>query len=48
MFVPTFLRELRFGGVMKKIKVHLWTLPRWFALPVFAAPAILEGCCQVA
>ncbi len=28
---------------MKKIKVHLWTLPRWFALPVFAAPAILGG-----
>jgi 1,4-dihydroxy-2-naphthoate octaprenyltransferase len=28
---------------MKKIKVHLWTLPRWFALPVFGAPAILGG-----
>ena len=28
---------------MKKIRVHLWTLPRWFALPVFAAPAILGG-----
>jgi 1,4-dihydroxy-2-naphthoate octaprenyltransferase len=28
---------------MKKVKVHLWTLPRWFALPLFAAPAILGG-----
>ena len=28
---------------MKKIKVHLWTLPRWFATPVFVAPAILGG-----
>ena len=27
----------------KKIKVHLWTLPRWFALPLFAAPAVLGG-----
>ena len=27
----------------KKIKVHLFTLPRWFATPLFAAPAILGG-----
>jgi 1,4-dihydroxy-2-naphthoate polyprenyltransferase len=26
-----------------KIKVHLWTLPRWFAAPLFGAPAILGG-----
>jgi len=29
--------------VIKKAKVHLWTLPRWFALPLFGAPAILGG-----
>ncbi|HTY81646.1 MAG TPA: prenyltransferase [Dehalococcoidales bacterium] len=28
---------------MKKIKAHFWTLPRWFALPLFAAPAVLGG-----
>jgi len=27
----------------KKIKVHLWTLPRWFAAPLFGAPAVLGG-----
>jgi 1,4-dihydroxy-2-naphthoate octaprenyltransferase len=26
-----------------KLKAHLWTLPRWFALPLFAAPAVLGG-----
>ena len=26
-----------------KLKAHLWTLPRWFATPLFAAPAILGG-----
>jgi 1,4-dihydroxy-2-naphthoate octaprenyltransferase len=26
-----------------KIKVHLWTLPRWFAAPLFGAPALLGG-----
>jgi 1,4-dihydroxy-2-naphthoate octaprenyltransferase len=26
-----------------RIKVHLWTLPRWFAAPLFGAPAILGG-----
>jgi 1,4-dihydroxy-2-naphthoate octaprenyltransferase len=26
---------------MKKIKAHLWTLPRWFAAPLFGAPAVL-------
>jgi 1,4-dihydroxy-2-naphthoate octaprenyltransferase len=29
--------------VKKKLKAHLWTLPRWFALPLFAAPAVLGG-----
>jgi 1,4-dihydroxy-2-naphthoate octaprenyltransferase len=28
-------------SVKTKIKVHLWTLPRWFALPLFGVPAIL-------
>ncbi len=28
---------------MRKLKAHLWTLPRWFAMPLFAAPAILGG-----
>ena len=28
---------------MKKLKVHLWTLPRWFALPLFGGSAILGG-----
>jgi 1,4-dihydroxy-2-naphthoate octaprenyltransferase len=28
---------------MRKIKVHLWTLPRWFAAPLFGAPAVLGG-----
>jgi len=27
----------------KKIKVHLWTLPRWFALPIFGGSAVLGG-----
>jgi 1,4-dihydroxy-2-naphthoate octaprenyltransferase len=27
----------------KKLKVHLWTLPRWFATPLFGAPAVLGG-----
>ena len=27
----------------KKIKVHLFTLPRWFATPLFGAPAVLGG-----
>ncbi len=27
----------------RKIKVHLWTLPRWFAAPLFGAPAVLGG-----
>jgi 1,4-dihydroxy-2-naphthoate octaprenyltransferase len=32
------------GGFMGvKIKAHLWTLPRWFALTLFASPAILGG-----
>jgi len=26
-----------------KLKAHLWTLPRWFALTLFASPAILGG-----
>jgi 1,4-dihydroxy-2-naphthoate octaprenyltransferase len=26
-----------------KIKVHLWTLPRWFATPIFGASAVLGG-----
>jgi len=26
-----------------KIKVHLWTLPRWFATPLFGASAVLGG-----
>jgi len=26
-----------------KIKVHLWTLPRWFAAPLFGASAVLGG-----
>jgi 1,4-dihydroxy-2-naphthoate octaprenyltransferase len=26
-----------------KIKVHLFTLPRWFATPLFGAPAVLGG-----
>jgi len=26
-----------------KLKVHLWTLPRWFATSLFAAPAIMGG-----
>jgi 1,4-dihydroxy-2-naphthoate octaprenyltransferase len=26
-----------------KIKVHLWTLPRWFAAPIFGASAVLGG-----
>lgn len=28
---------------MNKVKAHLWTLPRWFATPLFASPAILGG-----
>jgi 1,4-dihydroxy-2-naphthoate octaprenyltransferase len=28
---------------MSKLKAHLWTLPRWFALVLFASPAILGG-----
>lgn len=27
----------------RKLKAHLWTLPRWFATPLFASPAILGG-----
>jgi 1,4-dihydroxy-2-naphthoate octaprenyltransferase len=27
----------------EKLKVHLWTLPRWFATPLFGAPAVLGG-----
>lgn len=27
----------------RKIKVHLWTLPRWFAAPIFGASAVLGG-----
>lgn len=27
----------------KKLKVHLWTLPRWFATPLFGATAVLGG-----
>ncbi|OGO38933.1 MAG: hypothetical protein A2147_11050 [Chloroflexi bacterium RBG_16_57_8] len=27
----------------KKVKVHLWTLPRWFATSLFGAPAVLGG-----
>ncbi|MDD5190320.1 MAG: prenyltransferase [Dehalococcoidales bacterium] len=27
----------------RKLKAHLWTLPRWFATPLFAAPAVLGG-----
>jgi 1,4-dihydroxy-2-naphthoate octaprenyltransferase len=26
-----------------KLTAHLWTLPRWFATPLFAAPAVLGG-----
>jgi 1,4-dihydroxy-2-naphthoate polyprenyltransferase len=26
-----------------RLKIHLWTLPRWFALPLFGAPAVLGG-----
>ena len=26
-----------------KLKAHLWTLPRWFATPLFVAPAVLGG-----
>jgi 1,4-dihydroxy-2-naphthoate octaprenyltransferase len=29
--------------VKRKIKVHLWTLPRWFAAPIFGASAVLGG-----
>jgi 1,4-dihydroxy-2-naphthoate octaprenyltransferase len=29
--------------MLKKLKAHIWTLPRWFATPLFAAPAILGG-----
>lgn len=29
--------------MIRKAKVHLWTLPRWFAAPLFGAPAILGG-----
>jgi 1,4-dihydroxy-2-naphthoate octaprenyltransferase len=29
--------------MITKAKVHLWTLPRWFAAPLFGAPAILGG-----
>jgi 1,4-dihydroxy-2-naphthoate octaprenyltransferase len=28
---------------MRKIKAHLWTLPRWFALPLFGSAAVLGG-----
>ena len=28
---------------MVKLKVHLWTLPRWFALPLFGSSAVLGG-----
>ena len=28
---------------MAKLKAHLWTLPRWFALTLFVSPAILGG-----
>jgi hypothetical protein len=27
--------------MIRKIKVHLWTLPRWFALPFFASSCLL-------
>jgi 1,4-dihydroxy-2-naphthoate octaprenyltransferase len=27
----------------KKFKAHIWTLPRWFAGPLFGAPAVLGG-----
>jgi 1,4-dihydroxy-2-naphthoate octaprenyltransferase len=27
--------------VKTKLKAHLWTLPRWFATPLFGAPAVL-------
>jgi 1,4-dihydroxy-2-naphthoate octaprenyltransferase len=27
----------------KKLKAHLWTLPRWFAAPLFGAAAVLGG-----
>jgi 1,4-dihydroxy-2-naphthoate octaprenyltransferase len=26
-----------------KLKVHLWTLPRWFAAPIFGSSAVLGG-----
>lgn len=26
-----------------KFRVHLWTLPRWFAMPIFGASAVLGG-----
>ncbi len=29
--------------MQRKLKVHLWTLPRWFAAPIFGASAILGG-----
>jgi 1,4-dihydroxy-2-naphthoate octaprenyltransferase len=29
--------------VRRKLKVHLWTLPRWFAAPIFGASAVLGG-----
>ena len=35
--------KLNKGDRMTKIKAHLWTLPRWFALTLFASPAILGG-----
>ena len=28
---------------VSKMKAHLWTLPRWFAAPLIAAPVILGG-----
>jgi 1,4-dihydroxy-2-naphthoate octaprenyltransferase len=27
----------------QKLKAHLWTLPRWFAAPIFGASAVLGG-----
>jgi 1,4-dihydroxy-2-naphthoate octaprenyltransferase len=29
--------------VKRKLKAHLWTLPRWFAAPIFGASAVLGG-----
>jgi 1,4-dihydroxy-2-naphthoate octaprenyltransferase len=31
------------GTLERKVKAHLWTLPRWFAAPLFGAPAVLGG-----